>query len=99
MLFFGSDILAKDFRDKAWAGKPADITELDVVSTREDSNGYVEVITEFGNAYIVASKLHEEVEEELKEDKNENIPYKSKISNREAAREFFKNFFDTNSHD
>jgi len=99
MLFFGSDILANDFRDKAWAGKPSDITELTVVSTREDTNGYVEVITEFGNAYIVASKLHEEVEEELKEDKNENIPYKSKISNREVVKEFFKDFFDTNSHD
>ena len=99
MLFFDSEAAAKAFRDKAWAAKPQEITVLDVVSTRGDSNGYVEVETEFGNAYIVASKLHEEVEEELKEDKNENIPYNSKISNREAAKEFFKNFFDTNSHD
>lgn len=99
MLFFDSEAAAKVFRDKAWAAKPQEITVLDVVSTRGDSNGYVEVETEFGNAYITAAKLHEEVQEDLVEDKEEKPieHYKSKISNREAANVFFKSFF--NTHD
>ena len=67
MLYFASDITAKAFRDKAWAAKPKSIQVLDVVKTREDKNGYVEVETEFGRAYIVASKLHEDIEENSEE--------------------------------
>ena len=71
------------------ANKPAGkVKVLHIKKIGEDKNGYVEVATEFGNAYIKASKLHEDVEEELTEDKKEN-----EISNKEIAEAYFNGFF------
>ena len=53
----------------------------------EDKNGYVEVETEFGNAYIKASKLHEEVEEDLENKEEKTYNYK------EVAEAYFDGFF------
>ena len=89
ILYFASEGAAKNFMAIADANKPASkVKALHLKKIGEDKNGYVEVATEFGNAYIKASKLHEEVEEELTEDKKEN-----KVSNKEIAEAYFDGFF------
>ena len=56
---------------------------------KEDPNGYVEVITDLGNAYIKAYKLREEVEEEvIKENKEQ-----PKATNKEIWEAFKEGFF------
>ena len=70
------------------AAKPGNVKSLRIKKIGEDKNGYVEVATEFGNAYIKASKLHEEVEEELTENKEEKS-----YSYKEVAEAYFDGFF------
>lgn len=89
ILYFASEGAARNFFGIADASKPAKVKSLQIKKIGEDPNGYVEVTTEFGNAYIKASKLHEEVEEDL--DKEEINT--TKVSNKEVAEAFFDGFF------
>ena len=73
------------------ANKPSKVKSLQLKKIGEDKNGYVEVDTEFGHAYIKASKLHEEVEEDLEENK-ENKEEK-KYNHKEVAEAYFDGFF------
>ena len=88
ILYFPSEQSARNFMGIADAAKPGNVKSLRVKKIGEDKNGYVEVATEFGNAYIKASKLHEEVEEELTEDKEEKS-----YSYKEVAEAYFDGFF------
>lgn len=47
---------------------PASVINLDVYGAHADPNGYIEVITEYGEAYIKASKLHEDLDEDFSEE-------------------------------
>jgi hypothetical protein len=69
------------------ANKPSKVKSLGLKRAPEDKNGYVEVTTEFGNAYIKASKLHEEVEEDLENKEEKTYNYK------EVAEAYFDGFF------
>ena len=84
ILYFCSKQQAENFMGIADAAKPNTVASLMVKAIGEDKNGYVEVATEFGNAYIKASKLHEDVEENLEEN-NENTENKYPVSNRAVA--------------
>lgn len=86
ILYFASEQAAKNFMGIADANKPSKVKSLQIKKIGEDKNGYVEVATEFGNAYIKASKLHEEVEEAVEQKEN-------KISNKEVAEAYFNGFF------
>lgn len=88
ILYFASEQSAKNFMGIADANKPSKIKSLQLKKIGEDKNGYVEVETEFGNAYIKASKLHEEVEEDLEENKEEK-----KYNHKEVAEAYFDGFF------
>ena len=88
ILFFASEGAAKNFLGLAQANMPNTVASLEVKKVKEDTNGYVEVITNLGNAYIKAYKLREEVEEELKEDNQEN-----NVSNKEVWAAFKHGFF------
>ena len=88
ILYFASEGAARNFLGLADAHKPNSVKRLYIRTCSEDKNGYVEVETEFGNAYIKASKLHEDIEEDLTEDKKE-----TKVSNREIAEKILDGFF------
>ena len=83
----GKAIMIVNFMSTADANKPNKVKSLRLKKINEDKNGYVEVETEFGNAYIKASKLHEDVKEDL-ENKEEKT-YNSK----EVAEAYFNGFF------
>ena len=89
ILYFPDEASAKAFLLKADINKPSTVAALGVKKVSEDKGGYVEVSTEFGNAYIKASKLHEEVQEDLTEDNEEKLDY----NHREAAQAYFDGFF------
>lgn len=76
-LYFKNNVDADTFMGKALAAKPSEIKSLQVKAQSADKEGYVEVETEFGRAYIVATKLHEDIKEEITEKPEEN-----KVSNR-----------------
>ncbi len=88
ILYFASEQSARNFMGIADANKPSKVKSLQLKKIGEDKNGYVEVDTEFGNAYIKASKLHEEIEEDL-ENKEEEKTYNYK----EVAEAYFDGFF------
>jgi len=88
ILYFASEGAAKNFLGIADASKPSKIKSLQVKKIGEDPNGYVEVDTEFGHAYIKASKLHEEVEECIQEENNTQ-----KVSNKEVWEAYKEGFF------
>ena len=87
ILYFASEGAAKNFLGIADAHRPSKVKSLQIKKIGEDKNGYVEVETEFGNAYIKASKLHEEVEEDLENKEEETYNYK------EVAEAYFDGFF------
>lgn len=87
ILYFASEQAAKNFLNIADANKPNTVKSLQIKKIGEDKNGYVEVATEFGNAYIKASKLHEEVEEDLENKEEKTYNYK------EVAEAYFDGFF------
>ena len=69
---------AVDFKAVCDTHVPSNVVNLAVKKMATDPNGYVEVSTEFGPAYIKASKLHEEICEEVEtvevvENPNENV--------------------------
>lgn len=89
ILYFTSEAAVKAFLPALEAHKPANVKSLKVKKIEEDKNGYVEVDTEFGHAYIKASKLHEDIEEDLEQtDKPEQ-----NISNKEVAEAYLDGFF------
>ena len=88
ILYFASEGAAKNFMGIADASKPNNVKSLRLKKIGEDKNGYVEVSTEFGNAYIKASKLHEEVEEDLENKEEDNT-----VSNEEVWEAYKKGFF------
>ena len=87
ILYFASEQAARNFMGIADANKPSKVKSLQLKKIGEDKNGYVEVDTEFGHAYIKASKLHEEVEESLEDKEEKTYNYK------EVAEAYFDGFF------
>ena len=87
ILYFASEQAARNFMGIADANKPNKVKSLQLKKIGEDKNGYVEVDTEFGPAYIKASKLHEEVEESLEDKEEKTYNYK------EVAEAYFDGFF------
>lgn len=63
ILYFDSLSAANDFKTKCDVNLPANVAFLKVKKLATDPNGYVQVDTQHGPAWIKASKLHEEVEE------------------------------------
>lgn len=64
ILYFDSLNAANDFKTKCDANLPANVAFLKVKKLATDPNGYVQVNTQYGPAYIKASKLHEEIIED-----------------------------------
>lgn len=64
ILYFESLAAADDFKVKCDANLPANVAFLKVKKLATDPNGYVQVDTQYGPAYIKASKLHEEIVED-----------------------------------
>lgn len=62
ILYFTSEAAAKNFMNSADAHKPNKVKSLQIKKIGEDKNGYDIVETEFGRAYIKASKLKEALE-------------------------------------
>lgn len=74
VLFFDDYSKATDFMNKALSNMPSNVRSLGVKRQRTDGNGYFKVSTQFGDAYIKASKLHEMLEK-LEEQKEKEIDY------------------------
>ena len=68
VLFFFDMTTASDFLAKAIAKAPSNVVNLEVKKVKTDTNGYFKVNTEFGEAYIKASKLNEMLEQANKEE-------------------------------
>lgn len=68
VLFFDDINKAAEFMTKANAAKPSSVSSLSLKRRKTDTNGYFKVNTQFGEAYIAASKLHEALEK-LEEEK------------------------------
>ena len=64
ILYFDNLNAANDFKTKCDANLPANVAFLKVKKLATDPNGYVQVNTQYGPAYIKASKLHEEIIED-----------------------------------
>ena len=64
ILYFDSLSAANDFKTKCDANLPANVAFLKVKKLATDPNGYVQVDTQYGPAWIKASKLHEEIVED-----------------------------------
>ena len=64
ILYFDSLAKANDFKTKCDANLPANVAFLKVKKLATDPNGYVQVDTQYGPAWIKASKLHEEIIED-----------------------------------
>lgn len=91
-VFFGNEQTAIDFLNKCQTNNKvaANISNLNVVRTNADQNGYFQVDTEFGPVYIKASKLNEEIEEdfELEDKQTEKKP-----SNKEKWERYEEAYF------
>lgn len=68
ILYFDSLTAANDFKTKCDANLPAKVAFLKVKKLATDPNGYVQVDTQYGPAWIKASKLHEEIAEDFEAD-------------------------------
>lgn len=91
-VFFDNEQTAIDFLNKCQTNNKvaANISNLNVVRTNADQNGYFQVDTEFGPVYIKASKLNEEIEEdfELEDKQTEKKP-----SNKEKWERYEEAYF------
>jgi hypothetical protein len=88
ILYFDDLNAANDFKAKCDANLPSNVAFLAVKKTATDPNGYVQVDTVYGQAWIKASKLHEEViaeEVDLMEEIMAEIKSKPAMSYKEAA--------------
>ena len=92
-VFFDDQAEAENFLAKCEAnGKiGSSIDNVKVVSVKADSNGYFKVDTEFGNVFIKASKLNEEIQEEL-ESEAPKKPHK-KLSSKEKWERYEEAYF------
>lgn len=91
-VFFDNEQTAIDFLNKCQTNNKvaASISNLNVVRTNADQNGYFQVDTEFGPVYIKASKLNEEIEDDFeKEDKQTE----KKLSNKEKWERYEEAYF------
>ena len=68
VLYFNDFNVATAFMNKVTPNVPAKIQNVRVVKQKPDTNGYFEVNTALGSAYIRAAKLNEEVLEALQEE-------------------------------
>ena len=97
ILYFDSLTDANNFKAKCDANLPANVAFLKVKKLATDPNGYVRVDTQYGDAWIKASKLHEkivedetdlELVEEVATEGIEQLPesvYREKYTNAAAA--------------
>ena len=92
-VFFDDQAKAKDFLDSCTAaGKVGTgINNLEVVWVKADPNGYFKVDTEFGHVYIKASKLNEEIQEELEDNSAKKQP--KKLSSKEKWERYEEAYF------
>lgn len=67
ILYFETAAAADTFKVKCEANLPANVAFLKVKKLPTDPNGYVPVDTQYGPAFIKASKLHEEVFEDTED--------------------------------
>ena len=82
---------ANNFLQKCLAICPPNVSNLHIVKVRSDANGYFLVNTEFGQCAIVASKLNEELKEEVENITEEYPSFMLDDSNIDAYTEaFFK---------
>lgn len=80
ILHFDSLIAANDFKAQCDANLPSNVAFLNVKKVATDPNGYVQVDTQYGQAWIKASKLHEEIiEDEAEEELVENVDLMEEI--------------------
>ena len=88
ILYFDNLADADAFKVKCEATLPSNVAYLAVKKTATDPNGYVKVDTTYGQAWIKASKLHEEViveDVDLMEEIMAEINSKPAMSYKEAA--------------
>ena len=64
ILYFDDLTAANDFKTKCDANLPSNVAFLKVKKLPTDPNGYVKVSTNYGEAWIKASRLHEEIIED-----------------------------------
>lgn len=64
ILYFDDLAVANDFKTKCDANLPSNVAFLKVKKLPTDPNGYVKVSTNYGEAWIKASRLHEEIIED-----------------------------------
>lgn len=64
ILYFDDLATANDFKTKCDANLPSNVAFLKVKKLPTDPNGYVKVSTNYGEAWIKASRLHEEIIED-----------------------------------
>ena len=79
VLYFKSRAQCQAFLDICNQNKPATVQSLQMKQCWEDSNGYCEVHTQYGNAYILAKKLHEGLEEDIEKPEKTEEEYKKAI--------------------
>lgn len=75
LLYFDSLTDANDFYNKAIQKMPSNVSSLMIKKVKADPNGYFLVNTEFGEAAIKASKLHEELIEETVTEEPKDTEY------------------------
>lgn len=91
VLFFDDYNKANDFMAKAAANLPSNVSSLSIKRQKVDPNGYFKVNTQYGEAYIKASKLHEALEqlEALEENKEPEVDWFEKTRKACEALEAF----------
>ena len=67
ILYFETQAAADTFKVKCEANLPSNVAFLKVKKLATDPNGYVPVDTQYGPAWIKASKLHEEIVEDAED--------------------------------
>ena len=91
-VFFKDEQAAIDFLNKCQTNNKiaTGISNLNIIRTSADQNGYFQVDTEFGPVYIKASKLNEEIEEDFEK---ENKQTEKKLSNKEKWERYEEAYF------
>lgn len=91
-VFFKDEQTAIDFLNKCQTNNKiaAGISNLNIIRTSADQNGYFQVDTEFGPVYIKASKLNEEIEENFEQEDKQT---EKKLSNKEKWERYEEAYF------
>jgi len=91
VLYFKSRAQCQAFLDICNQNKPATVQSLQMKQCWEDNNGYCEVHTQWGNAYILAKKLHEDLEEDIEKPEKTEEEYLKDIQEAwDALEEFMR---------